>query len=412
MKRSEKIIRVNRTYLSSNKLNTIEYAESQNKKERNDIICTIQYVPNPRATGSVTPHASNVLPPIMAANIPVKTTREAAIDISPPNNFAMTMAKAVVTFLGIVDIRKKHECVAPPKPIARTKAAVPNKLPTLPTTIPVKTVGRLVANNPFRLYMAIENEITAGPNKLKIRSPAPAVSGWRDPHLYSFKTSRNVDPVARPVKYKATNVKPVLVKIGWRNFVMAGGNRAPHTKAVIVVSPKNMVCTGVRYVYSARVVPILIAALAIVPFTKNDNIASENAFGFVGSVTATAATSSGVVAADGVIDVVVSSSAVVATAAAAFDVTIAPWNLRRPRTVYVVVKSVKKNPRTTTPSTFATFCFVGEKERGKKKTRRRRKQFRHINNKDQSIYIIQDTGRCRIIRDGTVVIASSGTERI
>ena len=330
----------------------------------------------------------------MAANIPVKTTREAAIDISPPNNFAITMANAVVTFLGIVDIRKKHECVAPPKPIARTKAAVPNKLPTLPTTIPVKTVGRLVANNPFRLYMAIENEITAGPNKLKIRSPAPAVSGWRDPHLYSFKTARNVDPVARPVKYKAANVKPVLVKIGWRNFVMAGGNRAPHTKEVIVVNPKNMVCTGVRYVYSARVAPILIAALTIVPFTKNDNIASENAFGFVGSVTATAATSAvaGVVAADGVIVVAVSSSAVVATAAAAaavsaFDVTIAPWNLRRPRTVYVVVKSVKKNPRTTTPSTFATFCFVGEKERGEKRKPDEEENNLdiYINNKDKSI---------------------------
>mmetsp|Transcript_5203 Transcript_5203/g.14750 ORF Transcript_5203/g.14750 Transcript_5203/m.14750 type:complete len:245 (-) Transcript_5203:791-1525(-) len=203
-------------------------------------LCPAAPRPRPRDTGSVTPQASRVLAPIMAANMPVSTQRTAAIEVSPPSNFAITMARAVVILRGMVE-RRTIQPSDPPIPRARTNAAVPKRPPALPITTPVVTVERFDAITPLRLYMAMANEMTAGPSMYKMRSPAPAVKAPKLPHLYSLRTSTKEEPVATPMSLAVRKVMPVLVRMGWRNLVTAAGIRAPQMKDVKVAKPMKMV---------------------------------------------------------------------------------------------------------------------------------------------------------------------------
>mmetsp|Transcript_21371 Transcript_21371/g.43952 ORF Transcript_21371/g.43952 Transcript_21371/m.43952 type:complete len:237 (-) Transcript_21371:363-1073(-) len=203
-------------------------------------LCPAAPIPSPRDTGSVTPTALRTLAPIIAANIPVKTTRDAEMETSPPSSLEITMARAVVTLRGMVDRRRKHPS-DPPRLMARTIAAVPKRPPAEPMATPVATVGMFDAITPLRLYMAMANEITAGPSRERIKSPAPVFVKSRDPHLYSFKTSINEAPVANPVSLRVRKVRQVLVRIGCMNLVTLAGKREPQTKDVIVAKPIKMV---------------------------------------------------------------------------------------------------------------------------------------------------------------------------
>mmetsp|Transcript_16419 Transcript_16419/g.35545 ORF Transcript_16419/g.35545 Transcript_16419/m.35545 type:complete len:233 (-) Transcript_16419:900-1598(-) len=188
--------------------------------------CPAAPIPNPRLTGSSILNESNNPRPTVAPKMPVRTTTDAAIAISPPSNWVITIAKAVVTFLLS---NESLTIVLDPMFSKRTYHAVPNNPPKAEQSIATTTTAKFSAIIFLRLYIATERQPTAGPSRNSNKSPAPVFVGERDPVRYVLSTSSKDEPVISESNRVRRSVPVVLVTRGWTTLVNEEGRRAPKT---------------------------------------------------------------------------------------------------------------------------------------------------------------------------------------
>lgn len=97
-----------------------------------------------------------------------------------------------------------------------------------------------------------------------------------DDSLYVERLERKDSPVQTEVNRDVKRTKTVVVIIGWMNWVILKGRRAPKTNPVRVVNPIKMVRIGMANILLVLVAPILAQPVMIYALTSLSRSSIEN----------------------------------------------------------------------------------------------------------------------------------------